>query len=402
VDIYIARQPIFDLTKRLYAYELLIRESTGTQPVDVDQDRATTSLLSSAFLTEGLEKITGGKLCFIRFTEELLLKGIATFFPNTKMVVEIPEDLVPTAELLEACKQLFEQGYLVALDHFVYRKELDPLIKIADIIKFDIHEKSLEEIEKVFHRLSHYDLKFLAVKVETYEEFYRAAKLGFTYFQGDFFSQPEMLRVKELASLQHNLINLLAEVNRSNTTIDRLNEIISTDVGVTYKLLRYINSAHFYLLREVTSVRQAIQYLGADEIRRFVSLVIISEVAADKPEELIRLSIIRARFCELLAMAADSSQETSKFFLLGLFSLLEPLLDTPIDNVMQKLPLADALKEALIEQKGVLFPYLEIVTEYERGELEKCIEVIHAVGVDEEEVSSFYMEAVHFAGSLME
>ncbi len=225
--------------------------------------------------------------------------------------------------------------------------------------------------------------------------------MGFSYFQGDFFCQPETLRVKDLPSLQHNLINLLAEVNRSNTTVDRLNKIISTDVGVTYKLLRYINSAHFYLLREVTSVKQAIQYLGTDEIRRFVSLVIVSELASDKPEELIRLSLVRARFCEILAQSVDSSRDSAQFFLLGLFSLLEPLMDTPISVIMEKLPLADAMKEALVDKKGLWFPYLEAVTSYEKGEWEKCSKVVEGVGVDEEECSLFYMEAVQFAGSLL-
>ena len=401
MDTYIARQPIFDHSKRLYAYALLYRESIATRRTEVDEDRATSSLLSGTFLTEGLEKITSGKLCFIRFSEEMLLQDIAVFFPKNKMVIAIPGGISPSPEIISACENLVKQGYRLSFDHFNYHKKLAPLLDLVDIVALDFSQNPPRKIEENINRLSHREVKFLADGTTTYAMFSQADKMGFTYFQGDFFSHPEMLRVKELASLQHNLINLLAEVNQSNTTVDRLNQIISTDVGITYKLLRYINSAHFYLLREVTSVRQAIQYLGVNEIRRFVSLVIISELALDKPEELIRLSLVRARFCELLAQTVDASRDSAQFFLLGLFSLLEPLMDTPIAVIMEKLPLAEAMKVALVEQKGLWFPYLEAVTSYERGDLQKCSEVLREVGVDEEECSLLYMEAVQFAGSLM-
>jgi len=400
MDVYIARQPIFNRSKRLYAYELLFRESMGVKLADVEGNRATTSLLSSTFLTEGLEKISGGKPCFINFTEELLNKDIAAFFPKTKIVVEVLEDVEPTDKVIEACKKLSEQGYVIALDDFIYKKKLDPLIRLADIIKLDFRLSTMDEIARVIHKLSHYDLKFLAEKVETYDEFDQAARLGFTYYQGYFFSQPETLRIKEVASVKLNLLNLLAEVHRKKTTVSRLDKIISTDVGITYKLLRYINSAYFYLLQEVTSVRQAIIYLGADEIRRFVTLVIISELAADKPEELIKLSMIRGRFCELLARACNAPVDASELFLLGLFSLLDALLDTPMEEIVKKLPLADPVKKALVEKGGTLFPYLQVVTAYERGDLERCIGALHDLQLSTDDVYPLYLNAIQFSDFL--
>lgn len=397
MDVYLARQPIFTLNKRLHAYELLFRESMGVKLKDVDGGRATTSLLSSTFLTEGIEKISAGKPCFINFTEQLLGKDIAAFFPKTKIVVEVLEDVEPTVKVVAACKKLSEQGYRIALDDFVYKKKLDPLIELADIIKIDFRLSTIDEIERMLYKLSRYQLKFLAEKVETYDEFDRAAKLGFHYFQGYFFSRPETLRIKEVASVKINLINLLAEVNRKKTTVGRLDTIISTDLGITYKLLRYINSAYFYLLHEVTSVRQAIIYLGADEIRRFVTLVIISELAADKPEELIRLSVVRGRFCELLARAGSSPDDAAEIFLLGLFSLLNALLDTPMQEVVQKLPLTDAVKEALVNKSGKLFPYLQVIKAYEQGEHARCIDILHVLQIPTDGVCQFYLNAVQFA-----
>ncbi|HHD64809.1 MAG TPA: HDOD domain-containing protein, partial [Desulfobulbaceae bacterium] len=275
--------------------------------------------------------------------------------------------------------------------------KLDPLIELADIIKIDFRLSTIDEIERMLYKLSRYQLKFLAEKVETYDEFDRAAKLGFSYFQGYFFSKPETLRIKEVASVKLNLINLLAEVNRKKTTIDRLDTIISTDLGITYKLLRYINSAYFYLLHEVASVRQAIIYLGAKEIRRFVTLVIISELASDKPEELIRLSVVRGRFCELLAQAGTAPADAAEIFLLGLFSLLDALLDTPMQEIVKKLPLAEPVKEALVNKSGDLFPYLQVITAYEQGEREKCMNMLHVLQLPTDDVCQFYLSAVQFA-----
>ncbi len=397
MDVYIARQPIFTKNKRVYAYELLFRRSMGKKLGQVSGNRATTSVLSSAFLTEGIEKISGSKPCFINFTEQLLGKDIAGFFSKTKIVIEILEDVEPTDKVIEACRSLAQKGYLIALDDFVYARKLEPLIALADIIKIDFRLSTMDEIERMLYRLSHRRLKFLAEKIETYEEFDKALKLGFSYFQGYFFSQPETLRIREVASVKVNLMNLLAEVNRKKTTVDRLDAIISMDLGITYKLLRYINSAYYYLLHEVTSVRQAIIYLGAKEIRRFVTLVIISELASDKPEELVRLSITRGRFCELLAEPGQVIVDQSDLFLLGLFSLLDALLDTPMKEVMKSLPLADDVKEALVEGKGSLCPYLQLITAYERGCYSTCEKVLVDLHLSGAQVTEHYMAAVEFA-----
>jgi len=397
VDVFIARQPIFTPNKRVYAYELLFRESMGVKLGQVDGNRATTSVLSSAFLTEGIEKISGNKPCFINFTQCLLGKDIADFFPKTKIVIEILEDVEPTDSVIEACRLLSDKGYLIALDDFVYARKFEPLLELADIIKLDFRLSSMDEIERMLYRMSRYELKFLAEKIETYEEFDRALKLGFSYFQGYFFSRPETLRIREVASVKVNLINLLAEVNRKKTTVDRLDAIIEMDLGITYKLLRYINSAYYYLLHEVTSVRQAIIYLGAREIRRFVTLVIISELAADKPEELIRLSFIRGRFCELIGDAGNLPVDKSELFLLGLFSLLDALLDTPMKEIMDSLPLADTVKEALVGGRGILFPYLKLIISYERGRHTVCADIMRELQLSGSMVTAHYMEAVQFA-----
>lgn len=398
--VHIARQPIFDVHKKIFAYELLFRQSQGLHLGELSGDRATTNLLSTAFLTEGIEKIAGSRPCFINFTENLLLKEIAPTFPKTKIIIEILEDVPPTPEVIAACRNLSESGYILALDDFVYEKNLLPLIELANIIKIDYRISSSTEIERMLYRLARFNLRFLAEKIETYDEFEHANTLGFHYFQGYFFAKPESLRITEIASSKISLLNLLMEINRPQTTVERLEKIVEADVGISYKLLRYINSAFFHLLKQVDSIRQAIVYLGEREIRRFVTLVIVSELAADKPAELVRLSVIRARWCELLAENSQRVQEGNECFLLGLFSLIDAILDKPMEQIMAMLPLSDAVKEALIAMKGPFAPFLRAMITYEQGKSKECLQMIRLIRVNPAKVYDYYLEAVHFSSIL--
>jgi EAL and modified HD-GYP domain-containing signal transduction protein len=200
MDVHIARQPIFDIHKKLFAYELLFRQTLGLRLGELSGDRATTSLLSTTFLTEGIEKIAGNKPCFINFTKNLLIREIAASFPKNKIIVEILEDVPPTVDVLEACRTLSQQGYILALDDFIFAKNLIPLVELVNIIKIDYRLSTTDEIERTLYRLARFNLKFLAEKIETYAEFEHARKLGFHYFQGYFFARPESLRITDANS----------------------------------------------------------------------------------------------------------------------------------------------------------------------------------------------------------
>ena len=395
--VYIARQPIFTAQKKLFAYELLFRQTLGLHLGELSGDRATTSLLSTTFLTEGIEKVAGNKLCFINFTENLLLKEIAYTFPKNAFVVEILEDVLPTPEVMAACIKLSKLGYTIALDDFVFNKDLMPLIELANIIKIDYRLSTANEIERILYRLSRFNIKYLAEKIETYAEFEHARKLGFHYFQGYFFAKPESIRMREVASIKLSRIRLLAEINKPDTSMDNLQKIIESDVAIAYKLLRYINSAYYYLLQEVTSIRQAMIYLGEIEIRRFIMLVVISELAAEKPTELLRLSLIRAKFCELLAGGCRYVADASEFFILGLFSLIDAILDTTMQRAMEKLPLSEGVKEALVNQKGPLFPILQAVIAYEQGRPDECLQSLKTLNLNTENVYDNYLKALNFS-----
>ena len=399
MDIFVARQPILNEHKRLFAYELLYR---GTDEGRLASgEKMTASLLSATFLTEGIDVISGSKPCFINFTRDLLLRGVPSSFPSSKIIVEILEDIPPTIDIQKVCQTLREEGYTIALDDFVYAKALEPLVALADIIKIDFRISSEDEIRKVMRRLSRFPVKYLAEKVETYEEFNFACKLGFKYFQGYFFSRPEVFRVHELESVKASLVALLAEVSKKSTTVDRLEQIIGGDVALSYKLLRYINSSYFYRINTIESVRHAIIFLGEKEIKRFILLVIISEIATDKPGELVRLAIVRARFCELLAESCDYRKMSSEIFLLGLLSLLDAMLDVKMETVIDQLPLGNVLKTALKDRTGPLASFLNAAIAFEQHDLDACIVALDELGVDKGLVQKMYLEALAFADALM-
>ncbi|MEA3467436.1 MAG: HDOD domain-containing protein [Thermodesulfobacteriota bacterium] len=402
MELCIARQPIFSFNKRLYAYELLFRGNDKLSLESTEGNKATSILLSSTFLIEGIEKVTGSKPCFVNFPEKLLLKNIPAAFPKNRLVVEILEDVEPTPEIIAACKKLKQDGYTLALDDFVYHPRFDPLLELADIVKVDFLLTPVAEVHKMLYKMAKFDhLKLLAEKVETYDEFEQALKLGFHYFQGFFFSKPELIRIGELTSVKVNLIRLLAEVSQKKTTVKRLEEIVSVDVALTYKLLRYLNSAHFYLLEKVKSVARAISFLGEKRFRRFVLLVLISEVASDKPDELVKLAVVRAKFCELLAGQGAMKENSGELFLVGLFSVIDAMLDKPMKELMKRISLSQDVKTALVSRTGTYAAVLEAVECYERGEMRGCNCALQEAGIIPDGLGDLYLQALEYGDRLL-
>ncbi len=395
MDVFVARQPIFDIHKNIYAYELLFRSGMSNAFPDIDGETATSSLLSSSFFTVGIERISGGKKVFINFTEQLLKQGTAEMFPAGKVVVEILEDVPATDEIVNCCLQLARAGYTLALDDFVYDKNLQPLIELAEIIKIDFRLTPMTRIKKLVHDLKEYNCQLLAEKVETYDEFEQAQKLGFTYFQGYFFSRPEVLRNKEITSSELTILQLISEVNDVHFDIDKIENLIAQDVSTSYKLLTYLNSSYFSRSQPLSSIRQAIVFLGERGVRIFVSLIATSRLAENKPHELIKTSIIRARFLEQIGLALR--QNSGEFFMLGLFSLLDAMLDNPMDYLLAKLPLPASVNEALIHNAGDLFPYLKLVEKYETCQWSCVDSQLAESGVPADRIMEFYLDAVKMA-----
>jgi len=398
MDVFVARQPIFDRKKRIYAYELLFRTGMANAFPDLDGETATSSLLSSSFFTVGIEQISGGNKAFINFTEDLLLKGTPSMFPAGNIMVEVLEDVNPTEEIIESCKNLVAKGYDLALDDFVFTEEWRPLVKISKIIKIDFRLTEMDEIERIVEIVKPYGCQLLAEKIETYDEFKQALDMGFVYFQGYFFAKPEVLKNKDIPSSKLTLLQLITEINRTEFDVDNLERLINQDVSVSFKLLKYLNSAFFYRVQPISSIRQAITFLGERGVRQFVSLIATSKLSESKPSELIRTSIIRARMLELMAEKLGKAN-SSEFFMLGLFSLIDAMLDNSMSYLMKQLPLTDVVKEALSKRTGKMIPFLQAIEFYETAKWEEFESNLDSVGIDPEKFPGFYLDAVGWADS---
>ncbi len=398
---YIARQPILNVHQKLFAYELLYRGANDYLLANISGNRATTNLLSSAFLTKDIQEISSHRPCFINFTQELIEKKIPASFPESLLVVEILEDVEPTEKVVSVCRELKDKGYRIALDDFIFDRRLIPLIELAHIIKIDVRLTPLDNILETINKLSPYRVKLLAEKVETREEFDLARKLGFTYFQGYYFSKPEKIGFEELSSVKVNMLRLLSEVAKKTTTLSKLHDIISADIAISYKLLRFLNSAYFYRLQKVKTVKHAIAYLGEKELRRFLMLVIISEFSSDKPEELVRLVLVRAKFCELLGETSCHAAYAEELFMMGLFSALDTMLNTPMAEVMEKLPINDKIKSALVSGTGVCAQFLQVAIALERDQHAQVNQWCTELEIPSADIPDCYLTAIKYANGLV-
>ncbi len=400
MDIFVARQPILHKNQSLFAYELLFRDGLSNVFPEIDGNQASSQVLCNSFLSMGIEQVAGAGRAFVNFTRDLLVERVPLMFPREQVVVEILEDVEPEREVVEACREMAENGYLIALDDFMYRPEMDELIALAKIIKFDLMATPLSTLGTVLEGLSGKGMEFLAEKVETHEEFREALAMGFSYFQGYFFSRPEVLQGRDIPGTQMNLLEIMAEANRSDVAFGRLEEIIERDVAISYKLLRYINSAYFRPISEITSIRQAIVLMGEHGIRRFLSLIAMTSLAGNKPDELIRESIVRARFCEALGEIAPRGADQAELFTLGLFSLIDAIMDDSMGSLLENLPLSEGIKRALIKGEGELGAYFHLMESYEKGAWEEVGKRAEQLGLSQDRLPACFLDSVAWAENL--
>ena len=374
-EAFIGRQAILDQQKNVYAYEILFRSGLKNAfDPNLDGNVATQSVMVNAMLDFGMNKLVSDKRAFINFTEQNLLTRAPKLLPSETVVVEILENVQPTPEILEAVKELKEAGYKIALDDFVLLPGYEPLIEMADIIKVDFRITESPEERKKMREILPKHVRLLAEKIETEEEFQQALTYGYVLFQGYFFCKPTILQQKRLTSNALSKMRLLREINRQNVDFSAITGVISSDTNLVHKLLTYINSAGVGLANHVSNLKQATVLLGASGVRRWVTLVSLQTFSEDKPPELFTLSLMRAKFCELIAAKLKRPGLTADTgFLLGMFSLLDVLLNLPMEEVLKEVNLSDELTDALLGKDNDLRRLLDLVIAYEKGDWDTVI-----------------------------
>lgn len=400
---FVARQPILDSRMRTYAYELLFRQGLTNAFPNISSEKATISLLSEQFLSQPIESLVGDKISFVNFPYSLIVAGIIDSLPPKKVVIEILEDATPNDTLLESVKVLKGKHYTLALDDFTLDGEWDKFLPYIDIIKFDWRLTPRDVIQKYMEdhadELAH--IKCLAEKIETKEEFEIAKNMGFKLFQGYFFSKPEVVKQKTLSASQLAITQLFTECVKDDVNYDKIERILSQDQSLAYKLLRYVNNIRYGNSDPITSFKHAVVFLGKENMRRFISLVYTTSISENKPSELSRMSLIRARFCELLAMKRKNKVDPQDAFMCGLFSLLDAMMDRTFTEIISMIPIRDEIKQALIDKKGEMAFYLGLVTDYETLNWPRVKLRVQKLGIDEQEAIDIYLEATKWANKVL-
>lgn len=395
MEVFLARQPIFDTRLKVVAYEILYRSGNkNIYDLSIDGDLATTSVVVDALVNFGIRRLTNGQMAFINFTKKLILEDLPTLFERDSLTVEILETLEVDDDLVNKCKELKEKGYTLALDDFSGDDTFDRILPYVDIIKVDFQVLQSEGRRYIAEKYKRMGVKMLAEKVETQYDYEEALKMGYQLFQGYFFERPVMCKAKSIQTSTYSYLEILKETTNEEPDFNRLAEIIRKDFSLTYKLLRLINSPAFYTVGVVTSINHALTLLGLNEIRKWTTLIMLRDLSTGKPDELVRVSLIRAIFAEKLAGLFGLKSRETEAFLLGLFSLIDTIMEKPLFEIIEPLPLKHDLKGALLGHQNAFHDILLVLKHYEQGNWDAVIEIARKLGVYYSSVSDLYIISV--------
>jgi c-di-GMP-related signal transduction protein len=393
-DLFVARQPIFDDRQRVFAYELLFRSGTENFFIPGKNADMPSSHVIAHSMLQGLPQLTDSKPAFLNFSRSALVNDFAFALPPRDVVIEVLETVDPDEEVIAACRRLKQAGYRLALDDFVDRPDYRPLIEMADIIKVDVLASPPAERAAMCRRYRTDRRKLLAEKVETRDVFSDTTAEGYQYFQGYFFSRPVIMTSKAITGYRMNYMRLLKELNEPDVDLQRLEDVLKAEASLALRVLRRVNSAAYGFRMTTSSLKHALVLLGEREIRLCATVWSLAEIARDLPSEIVIASTMRARICESLARPAGMADRASELFLVGMFSMLDAILQQPMEQILATLPLADEVRDALAGMSNPLRAVLDAVTAYERGQWEDVTTLAPRAGLTDRDISARYAEAI--------
>jgi len=399
----VARQPIYDTGDNVYGYELLFRQNTSaTSYFSKDGDLATQKVIADGFLLAHTGPFQNKARYFVNFTERLLMEDFAHALPPKKTVVEILEVIEPTPRVLEKCRELKNSGYMLAIDDYVGDPRLSAYLDVVDIVKIDVLNRSHSEISELAKPFLNRNIVMLAEKVENSDVMEYTKSLGFKLFQGYFFSRPELLSEHKMASCDSSRIRILAEVCNEDFDMQRLACIISSDVSLSYRLLRYLNSATFGYKVQIGSIERAAIVLGVRNLRKWLMAAILSDMKqTNKAMEASWLSVQRAFFLQVLSSKFAMRLSADPLFLVGLFSKIDTIFNMPIQNILEKLPLASSIKHAILDRNNPCHRVLEFLDSIEEGDWDATEKYAAGMNLDFTFVGNAYLEAIRQSSELM-
>lgn len=392
---FIGRQPILDKQQKIIGYELLFRhDATALSAAYTDDLLATSKVLANALGNMGAEWLLGDKLAFINVSATMLMSDFLESLPADRMVLEISEPTRPTPELLARCRKLRAYGFRLALDDFELTPESKPFLEIASFIKLDVQKlREKGKLESHVKKLEEHPAKLIAGKVETRHEHNRCEQLGFPYYQGYYFARPETLSAKVIHPAYAIVLELLDKV-RGNEDIKDIELSFKRDVALSFKLLRYINSVGFGLSCEIQSIRHALAILGYPQLYRWLTLLLVTADEESASPALMKTAATRGRLTELLGKDMLEAADRDNLFIVGVFSLLDAMLEMPMEQVLDNLSLPESITDALLHRQGIYGPFLELAEACEEGSAGHIEKLVFSLQLEPEKVNQAHLSAL--------
>lgn len=398
MEVFAARHPIFNELKEVYGYELEFRADFDTYYDALGEDR--TAVDFAAFVN--YSELTDGRRGFVTFPRDLLLIEFPGLFPKDTTVVQVNLGDPNDQDLLAACRRMRDAGHILALENCRPEHLDNTQLDWVRMAKVDLATTPPGELQALARELAAKGIEAVAKNVQTPDQFSDCLRWGFLYFQGEFFSRPAVREDKKISSSKLTYLRVLHEVNKPGMSYDELAESIKQDVSLTYKLLKFMNSPWFGLRYEIQSVKHALVMLGPEEIRRWFSLIVIRDTGEDKPRELLVRSLTRAKVAELIAPSIGRGKLGPKLFLMGMFSVIDALTDSPMDALLEDLPIDKEVKTALLGGAGLPRSVYDTMLAYERGHWTSFSENCRAIGLDEDKVPTFFRDSLTWANQALD
>jgi len=397
---YIARQAILDRNSKTVGYELLFRDSPDNRFPEIDPDIASSKLIIQNHLQGDIQSISLGKLAFINFTEKCLINKYPLMFDKKSIVIELVGHCSPSERLVKIVKFYCEKGYRIALTEYDVDDKWDALFPYLSIIKVDVEKVNPKRLKPVVNRIKPYGIKLAAEKVETNFQLQSLAEVGFNFYQGFFYHEPEIVEGQTLAPIKTQMLNLISETFNQPLDYSAIAEIISHDVNLTVGLLKMVNNVATSTRVEITSLKQATAYLGEEKLKQFVTILALSKLTTDKTDEVSKQALITAKLMTSLA-TENSFKEISEFaFITGLLSAIETVLSMPITEIIKTMPLADPIVKALVHREGLLGELLLLTTEYITGQGDAESPLVSKYGINIDFIHKEFVEASRWCQSL--
>lgn len=395
MGVYMARQPIFDTDNKIYGYELLYRSNdTDNAYTGVDGDESTADVVTNAFFGLDVREVVGKGRAFINFTGNLLKRGVPQMISPDILVVEVLENLMMDEDLLAACYDLKERGYTLALDDFEYEHSYSELFQLGDIVKIDFRTEH-KAIEETAYICRYSNKLMLAEKIENAEEQEYARSLGCSFFQGYHFARPTIMTKNSIAPLPINFMEVMELVSKPEPEFGDIVEVISRDTALTQRMLRLINSVYFGVRNRVSSISQALVILGLDYLREWIYLMGMQRITRNDNVEVMRVSLLMAKFCrELALLIPEARDESDSFYLMGLLSMVTFSGGAALEHALEEFPLTTDIKNGLLGRGGVYSDVFELAHSYERGDWETVDKYAALYCLNSSKISDLFVKCV--------